>query len=136
MLANGIKLGYKTTGTTYTDLTGLKEVPELGGKPEKIENTTLADTNKKYELGIEDYGDLDFKFKYENSSASSSYRVLRALADAKTKVSFEETFPDGTKFDFDAQCSIKMGGGKVNDAIDFTLSLALQSSVAVTDPTV
>jgi len=39
MLANGIKLGYKTdeSATTYTDLIGLKEVPEMGNEPEKVE---------------------------------------------------------------------------------------------------
>lgn len=48
MLANGIKLGYKETAESaeYTDLTGLKEVPELGSDPEKVDNTTLEDDDK------------------------------------------------------------------------------------------
>ena len=136
MLANGIKLGYKSgsSGSSYTDLTGLKEVPDLGVDPEKVENTTLADTMKHYELGIGDPGDLAYIFKYDNSSETSSYRVLRGLADAGTTVSFEETFPDGTKFHFDAQCSVKIGGGGVNAAVDFTLTLGLQSDIEVVDP--
>ena len=134
MLANGIKLGFKTTGTTYTDLPDLKEVPEMGSSPEKVENTTLADTTKKYEFGIGDYGDLEYKFKYNNASATADYRVLRALADAKTVTDFEQTYPDGTKFTFKAQCSIKLGGGGVNAAIEFTLALALQSDIAIADP--
>ena len=46
MLANGAKLGYKkksTTSGTYTDLPGLKEIPEFGFEPEKVENTGLND---------------------------------------------------------------------------------------------
>ena len=41
MLANGAKLGYKKKGASgdYTDLTGLKEIPELGEDPEKVENS-------------------------------------------------------------------------------------------------
>lgn len=37
MLANGAKLGYKKKGASgdYTDLTGLKEIPELGEDPER-----------------------------------------------------------------------------------------------------
>lgn len=137
MLANGIKLGYKKKGAepaTYTDLPGLKEVPEMGDEPEKVDNTCLSDKVKQYEYGIGDPGDLEFKFKYENSSATSPYRVLRAAAESKEVLSFEETFPDGTKFNWDAQVSVKLGGGGVNGVIDFTLKMALQSDIRVVDP--
>lgn len=137
MLANGAKLGHKATGTgtTYTDLKGLKEIPELGGEPEKVEVTTLADTAKQYEYGITDYGDLEFKFNYENSSANSPYRVLRELAEDKTKTDFELTLKDGTKFTWSAIPNVKLGGGGVNAAMEFTLTMALQSDITVTDPT-
>ena len=136
MLANGITLGYKSEGggSSYVILNGLKEVPEMGNEPEKVENTCLADTVKQYEYGIGDPGDLEFKFKYDNSGASSSYRILRKAAEKKEKLSFEETFPDGTKFNWDAQVSVTLGGGGVNDPIDFTLKMALQSDIKVTDP--
>jgi hypothetical protein len=135
MLANGAKLGYSTTGTTtYTDLAGLKEIPELGGEPEKVEVTTLADTAKQYEYGITDYGDLEFTFKYSNASATDSYRVLRGLATAKTKTNFQLIMKDGTKFAWSAIPNVKLGGGGVNAAIDFKLSMALQSDISITDP--
>jgi hypothetical protein len=136
MLANGATLGYKSTGvgTTYTNLTGLKEIPELGGDPEKVEVTTLADNAKQYEYGVTDYGDLAFKFKYENSSASSPYRVLRELAKNKTKTDFQLILKDGTKFSWSAIPNVKLGGGGVNGAIDFTLGMALQSDITPTDP--
>lgn len=134
MLANGATLKYKVGAGTLSELTGLKEIPELGGEPEKVENTTLADTAKQYEYGITDYGDLEFKFKYENSSATSPYRVLRGLAAAKTKAEFELDLIDGTKFAWSAIPNVKLGGGGVNGAIEFTLSMALQSDITVTDP--
>lgn len=134
MLANGITLGMKKKqGSAYTELEGLKEVPELGVDPEKVDNTTLADKVKISELGIGDPGDLAYKFKWENGD-DSSYRTLRDVANSKETISFEETFPDGTKFHFDAQCSIKVGGGGVNAAIDYTLTLGLQSDIEVVDP--
>ncbi len=137
MLANGITLSYKATSgaATYTKLAGLKSVPDMGQDPEKVENTCLEDNTKQYEFGIGDYGDLEYKFKYENKSATSPYRVLRALADAKTVVPFEQAYPDGTKFTFDAQCNVKLSGGEVNGVIEFTLQLALQSEITVVDPT-
>ena len=135
MLANGITLGMKKgSASSYELLDGLKEVPELGTEPDKVDNTTLTDKTKISELGIGDPGDLAYKFKWENGSANSSYRTLRAVADSREKVSFEETFPDGTKFHFDAQCSLKVGGGGVNTAIEYTLSLGLQSDIEVVDP--
>lgn len=137
MLANGTKLGYKKKSgspSTYTDLTGLKEIPELGVEPEKVENTCLSDKVKKYENGIGDAGELEFKFKYENSSETSPYRVLRKAQEDGEILSFEETLPDGTKFNWDAQVSVKLGGGGVNGVIEFTLKMALQSEITVVDP--
>lgn len=133
MLANGIKLAFSETKGNYQNLVGLKEVPEFGIEPEKVENTTLADKVKKYEFGIGDAGELEYKFAYDNSSATAPYRVLRKAADDKKKLYFEQTYPDGTKVTFEGQVSVKLGGGGVNSVIEFTLKIALQSELAFTD---
>jgi hypothetical protein len=134
MLANGITLGIKSgSAQTATILAGLKEVPDLGVDPEKVDNTTLEDKIKQYEFGIGDPGDIEYKFKYVNSKDTDSYRVLRTLAESKQVAEFEQTLPDGTKYTFKAQASVKLGGGGVNSAIDFTCSLALQSEITITD---
>lgn len=135
MLANGIKLSYKKSGEgEFVLLTGLKEVPELGTEPEKVENTCLSDTVKQYEFGIGDPGDLEYKFKYENKSATSPYRVMRNAEAAKEVLTFKEELPDGTTVTFDAMVSVKLGSGAVNGVLDFTLKMALQSDMAFTDP--
>lgn len=137
MLANGIKLGIKKDAAAeYTNLTGLKEVPEMGIEPEKVENTCLSDTVKQYEYGIGDAGDLEFKFKYENKTATSPYRVLRELGSSKKIAKFQMTYVDGTSFEWDAQVTVKLGSGSVNGVIEFTLKMALQSEIKVTDPVV
>ncbi|MDS8580426.1 phage tail protein, partial [Streptococcus pneumoniae] len=117
MLANGITLSYGETKDSYTKLVGLKEVPEFGIELEKVENTTLEDKVKKYEFGIGDVGELEYKFSYNNSSATAPYRVLRKAADDKKKLYFEQTYPDGTKVKFEGQVSVKLGGGGVNAVI-------------------
>lgn len=135
MLANGITLSFKKSSESeFTVLTGLKEVPELGNEPEKVENTCLSDKVKQYEFGIGDPGDLEYKFKYENKSATSPYRVMRDAETAKEVLSFKETLPDGTVFAYDAMVSVKLGSGAVNGVMEFTLKMALQSDIAVTDP--
>lgn len=57
MLANGATLGYRkhTAGensAAYTDLPGLKEIPEVGVELDKEENTCLTDPHKMYEEGM------------------------------------------------------------------------------------
>lgn len=136
MLANGAKLGYKESGgASYTDLPGLKELPEIGNNPEKVENTTLTDKTKQYEMGIGDPGELTYKFKYANTSADSPYRVLRKLEDDKKVVEWQETLSDKTTTTFSGQCSVKRTGGGVNGVIEFTLTIYLQSELAIGDPT-
>lgn len=137
MLANGAKLGYKkksASSAAYTDLPGLKEIPELGYEPEKVEDTGLNDPHKMYELGIGDLPDMVYKFKYDNTKADSPYRVMRKAADDLEVLSFQETDPDGTKVQYDAQVSVKRTGGAVNGAIDFELTMIVQSDIEIVDP--
>lgn len=137
MLANGAKLGFKKSiGSTYTDLPGLKEIPEMGIEPEKVDNTCLTDKNKQYENGIGDAGDLVYKFKYSNTADDSPYRVMRKAQESGEVLSFQETLIDGTTTDFSGQVSVKRTGGGVNGVIEFNLTIALQSDLEVTDPTV
>ena len=49
-------------------------------------------------------------------------------------LSFCETLPDGTKFEYDAQVSVKLSSGAVNGVLEFTLKMALQSEINCTDP--
>ena len=133
MLANGIKLAFSKTKGDYQNLVGLKEVPEFGIEPEKVENTTLADKVKKYEFGIGDAGELEYKFAYDNTTATSPYRVLRNAADNKEKLYFEQTYTDNTKVTFEGRVSVTLGGGGVNSVIEFTLKIALQSELVFTD---
>jgi len=60
--ANQTRLFHRTGGTTFVEIPHLMEVPELGGSPEKIDITTLADTSRRFIPGIKDYGDLVTSF--------------------------------------------------------------------------
>ena len=137
MLANGAKLRYKksgSAGTSYTDLPGLKELPDNGIEPEKVENTCLTDKNKQYENGIGDAGEMTYKFKYDNSSSTSPYRVMRAAQESGEVLDFQEELKDGTITEYSAQVSVKRTGGGVNSVIDFDLTVTIQSDITYTDP--
>lgn len=136
MLANGATLGYKKKGAVddYTDLPGLKEIPDMGTDPEKVENTDLNAKNKQYENGIGDAGEMTYKFKFENKTETSPYRVMRKAQDENEILSFKEKLSDGSITEYDAQVSVKRTGGGVNGVIEFELTMALQSDLKYTDP--
>ena len=135
MLANGAKLGYKKKdGSTFTDLPGLKEIPDMGVEAEKVDNTVLTDKNKMYEQGIGDLPEMTYKFKYDNTKADSPYRVMRDAQVSGEVLSFQEKLKDGTTTEFDAQVSVKRTGGGVNGVIDFELTMMVQSNLKYTDP--
>lgn len=131
LLSKGIKFEYSANGTTYTEVSNLQEIPSLGGTPEKVDVTCLADANKKYINGLVDYGDLAFKFLYDNSTETSNYRVLKGLTGINH---FKITFPDNTTFGFTGEVSCSLNAASVNAALTFTANIALNSEIEVTNP--
>ena len=129
------KLSYRVgSGGTFTEIESLMEVPELGGDPEQIDVTTLADSVRRYIPGVKDLGDLAFNFLYDNSSPNANFRVLRGLQQDNTVASYKVEYPDGTTHEFDAYVSVKMDAVAVNEALTFTATFSLQSDITVTNP--
>lgn len=134
ILTKGITLSYKKDGTTYDVIANLQECPELGGTAENVEVTTLADGNKKYIKGIKDFGELAFKFLYDNSGAQSNYRIVRGLEEAGSVVDWKVTFPDNTTFAFSGEVTTAIDSAAVNAALTFTATITLNSDITVTNP--
>lgn len=131
VISKGIKLSYKTgTGSTYTDLTNLQEIPELGGDRESIEITTLADAAHTYTDGILNYGDnLAFSFLYD----VTQFATLQGLEG--DNVNWKVSLPDGasgvvdTTCSFSGTCSVKLAGVGVNAALTYTLNIKPNSAM-------
>lgn len=125
-LSKGIKLSYKASGgSSYTDLTDLQEIPDIGGSADSVEVTTLEDEAHMYINGLKDYGDsLDFTFLY----AKAQFTTLSGLTGS---ISWKVTLPGtgGMTATFDAEPSVKLNGVGVNDAITYTLSLKPSSAI-------
>lgn len=119
-LSKGTKLSYKAgSASSYTDLTNLQEIPDLGGEADSVEVTTLDDTAHMYINGLLDYGDsLDFTFLYDKTQ----FTTLNGLSGT---VSWKVTLPGtgGATASFDGEPSVKLNGVGVNDAITYTLSI-------------
>ena len=125
VISKGITLSYKAaSGSTYTALTNLQEIPDLGGETESIEVTTLADPAHMYTDGIKNYGDnLAFKFLYE----SAQFTALNALSGA---VEWKVELPDGETCTFSGSSSVKLDGVGVNAALTYTLSVKPSTEMA------
>lgn len=124
VISKGIKLSYKTSGgESYTELTNLQEIPELGGDAEAIEITTLADSAHMYTDGILNYGDsLAFIFLYEKTQ----FTTLQGLTGS---VDWKVSLPDDSTCSFSGTCSVKLAGVGVNAALTYTLSIKPNSAM-------
>jgi len=133
LLSKDIKLSYSAIpATTYTVLPDLQEIPELGGSVEKVEITTLADGSRRYINGLKDYGDLVFKFLYNNEDANSSFRILSGFEGVLK--SWKITLPDSTTFTFTGESNVKIDGVGSNSPLTFSLSISLNSEMTITNP--
>lgn len=125
--------GFLSKGITLKmgakELPNLQEIPELGGTVEKVEITTLADSNKRYISGIKDFGDLSFKFLYDTDDTASSFKALKTAEDAGNVASFTVEFPDGTTCAFQASVSVRLDSAAVNAPLTFTADLSLNSDM-------
>ena len=124
VISKGIKLSYKTaSGSSYTELTNLQEIPELGGDAEAIEITTLSDAAHMYTDGILNYGDsLPFVFLYEKEQ----FTTLQGLEGS---VNWKVSLPDNSTCSFTGTCSVKLAGVGVNAALTYTLSIKPNSAM-------
>ena len=132
VLSKGITLAY---GAIPTVLADLQEIPDIGASIEKVEITTLDDGNRRYIKGIDDYGDLEFVFLYKNESATDSFPTLEGIAATDDEELWQVTLPDGTTFDFSGYSEVRINSVGVNEALTFTLSIALNSDIVITHPT-
>ena len=124
VISKGIKLSYKAgSESTYTDLTNLQEIPDLGGESEAIEITTLADAAHMYTDGILNYGDsLSFKFLYDKAQ----FTTLSTLSGS---ISWKVSLPDSEACTFSGTCSTKLDGVGVNAALTYTLAIKPDSEM-------
>ena len=137
MLINGAKLSYKTgSGSSYTDLVGCKEFPDLGGDPNKVDNSAVDDEYKQYEVGQKDAGDIVFRFRYRTAAEKAQYTAMRALETAGTDVNWKVTLFDGATMTFNGSVATRlMTGGGPDTPVDWQLTIGLSSDFDFTPAT-
>jgi hypothetical protein len=125
ILTKGITLGYKIGDeVSYSILTNLQEIPEIGnGAPEKIETTTLTDNVKTYIAGLGDSGqELGFKFLYEKTQ-------FETLIGINKSCGWQVSMPDGVTATFTGTPSVKFDSASPNNALTYTLTVIVESEI-------
>jgi hypothetical protein len=123
ILTKGITLSYGKD-STFTALTNLMEIPEIGnGAPEKIETTVLSDNVKTYTAGLGDSGqDLVFKFLYEKAQ----FETLLAMTES---CNWKVAMPDGVYATFAGMPSVKFDSASPNAALTYSLTVIVESEI-------
>lgn len=122
ILSKGIKLSYKTSSaSTFTEVEDIQNIPDLGGAPEQVEVTTLADSARRYISGIKGSSQLEFTVLFD----ATKYAVVEALTGVlswKVEIGTSE-------FTFSGQPSCRLNGAGVNEALTYTLTIDVNSEI-------
>lgn len=133
------KQGLSTIGIEVTinstELNYVTEIGDIGGTPSDLDATCLKDSMKKNVPGVQDTKAFEVTYLFDNSDATSDYRVVKALQTAGTIVPVAVTFPDGTAFATTGYVNTYVSGAKVDELVSAKLTVSLQSDWTVTNPT-
>ena len=122
-----VKLGTNT-------LKSVTDIGTLGGKPSSLDATCLTDSMRKSVPGVQDGNELEITYLFDNTVATSDYRVVKGLQTAGAAVAVEVDLPDGTKYASTGYVTTWIEGVKVDSLISAKASINLQSEWTVTNP--
>lgn len=129
ILTKGITLSYKATSGgsgSYTVLTNLMEIPEIGnGEKEMVDVTVLTDEVKKSIAGLGDSAQtLGFKFLYEQEQ-------FQTLAAMNTSMEWKVSMPGEAAIaaTFTATPAVRFDSAAPNAALTYTLNLSVESAI-------
>lgn len=137
-----VALVNSSDGTTYSKVSSgseelcIKSVPDLdvGGSPDQIEITTLCDTMHQYTDGLKNLPEtLEFTANY----SKALFTALQALSEESYWGiwfgSDSQGEPDGHdgKFNFKAECEVRLSGFGVGEVVEMTIVLKPRSEITV-----
>ena len=128
ILSKGITLAYKVAdGSTFTTLTNMTEIPELGSSSsrERIDVTTLDDDKKKSIAGLQEEAENELAFKFIHEK--EQFNALNALTD---ECEWKVTLPDGITCTFAGIPSVRLDGAGVSAALSYTLTVSVNGEMA------
>lgn len=114
----GVALKWGSSGAGVTAVVDIKSFPDLGGPPNMIEVTTLADAMQTFIAGIQSSGEMAFTCNYTKA------KYILANSTAGTPMHYEITFGTEGAFIWQGTHSIHLTGGGVNDPVEMVVTVA------------
>ena len=133
----GTKLEFSTDkGTTWTRVYGLASTPDFGGQPNKIDTTTLDNTVSETSTnGLQPAVELSYEFNVQElNSENANLRLIKTLADNKTKVKWRLTKASKMTIEYEAVPSISYSADEQGGIEKFVMYHDLKSDLTVTLP--
>lgn len=133
----GTKLEYSTdNGSTWTRVYGLASTPDFGGQPNKIDTTTLDNTVAETSTnGLQPALELSYEFNVQElNNQNANLRLIKTLADAKTKAKWRLTKASQMTIEYEAVPSISYSADEQGNIEKFVMYHDLKSDLTVTLP--
>ena len=133
----GSKLDSTTEkGTTCTRVYGLASTPDFGRHPNKIDTTTLDNTVAETSTnGLQPALELSYEFNVQElNSENANLRLIKTLADAKTKAKWRLTKASKMTIEYEAVPSISYSADEQGGIEKFVMYHDLKSDLTVTLP--
>lgn len=118
-----------TTAGALTEVVDLLDFPDLMGSADKIETTTMKDTQRRYRPGLKDPGDMVFNFLYSGMGTGTNWDALKTAEAAGTVYYFAVVFPGGSGFTWSGTVSLSMPGKGIGEALQFAATIMPASAV-------
>ena len=125
-----IALKYDSSATetpNWTDVCDIKDFPDLGGSPDLLETTTLADSAKTYIAGIKDQQAIEFTANYDEDDMDA---IALLTGTKKFQLWFGTAGASG-KFAFSGTISSYVVGAGVNEVVDMKVVIVPSTPITV-----
>ena len=150
-LIAGMLVGYSTATAdpdsnsgTWSPWNGITEIGDIGNSGAFVEQTTLADTTKRYMAGMKDTAEMEVTYyKYagdtnqaalKTAAEAGSQAALKTAAEAGSNIWVKVQWKNGDTAKFQAAISgYALVGGSNEDGVKAKISMRINGDVAFTD---
>ena len=138
-LIAGMLVGYSTVATdpdsnsgTWSPWNGLTDIGDIGNNGSFIEQTTLADTTKRYIAGMKDTSEIEMTFyKY---AGDTNQTALKTAAENGSNIWVKIQWKNGDTAKFQAAISgYALVGGGNEDGVKAKITMRINGDVTFTD---